>query len=68
MSNYPLRVLIGGIIVSIVGIILLILKPGFFLDYIVLAIGIIALVIGIIWNLTKNKGNPKSKNEEIISD
>ena len=56
--NLKYRFMIAGCIVAIIGVILLIIRPDFFISYVLIIVGIIALVIGLIW-----KSKPKVKPE-----
>ncbi len=57
--NYKLRFILGGCIVSIIGVILLIIHPALqVISYALIIVGVIALVIGLIW-----KSKPKVKPE-----
>ena len=66
MRNYPLRFIIGGCIVTIVSVILLFtlgrIHPSLAVfAYVLLIVGIIALVIGLIWKF-KFKVKPESNS------
>jgi membrane-bound ClpP family serine protease len=56
--NLKYRFMIAGCIVGIIGFILLIIRPDLFISYVLIIVGIIALVIGLIW-----KSKPKVKPE-----
>ncbi len=59
MTNYPLRVTIGGCILSIVGVIL-ILVLGFKAFYAgLLVVGIIALAAGLLWMAVEKRKRPQ---------
>jgi hypothetical protein len=62
MRNYPLRFIIGGCIVTIIGVILLFtlgaIHPSLAVfAYVLLIVGIIALVIGLIWKFKSKESN-----------
>lgn len=57
--NYKARFILGGCIVTIISVILLIIRPDLFISYVLIVIGIIALVIGLIW-----KSKPKEKPDD----
>ncbi len=62
MTNYPLRVTIGGCILTIVGVILIAVL-GFKAFYAgLLVVGIIALVAGLVWMAIERK-RPQSEDE-----
>ena len=61
-SNIKLRFIIGGCIVTIIGVILLLIHPSLsVISYALIIVGITALVIGLIWRL-KAKPNDRSTN------
>ncbi len=58
--NLKLRFILGGCIVSIIGVILLFIHPALqVISYALIIVGVIALVIGLIW-----KSKPKVKPEK----
>jgi hypothetical protein len=57
--NLKARFILGGCIVAIIGVILLIIRPDLFISYVLIIVGIIALVIGLIW-----KSKPKVKLDD----
>jgi hypothetical protein len=66
MRNYKLRFIIGGCIVTIIGVILLFtlgsIHPSLSVfAYVLIILGIIALVIGLIWKF-KSKVKPESNS------
>jgi len=55
--NLKYRFLTAGVIVAIIGLILLIIRPGFIVSYVLIIVGIIVFVVGLFWKREKKTDN-----------